>query len=208
VTQNDLGNSPKGYGEVVFLVMMRYFIFKTLLGWMGVVGSEKGLKRIILPHTGRAEVKKIIFQQFPKVKEDNVFFKSPAEILIKYFEGEKITRCFSLDESGNTEFLVKVWKATQSISWGEVRSYTWLSTHIKNPGSFRAVGNALGKNPFPIVVPCHRVIRKDGTLGGFSAPEGILLKQKLLQLEGVMFDGKGRVMGFKKKGEKQRKKSR
>jgi len=178
---------------------MRYSTFKTLFGWIGVVGSEKGLKRIILPHTGQADVKKIIFQQFPKVKEDNIFFKSLAGILIKYFEGEKITRCFALDESGNTEFLVKVWKAAQSISWGEVRSYTWLSAQIKNPGSFRAVGNALGKNPFPIVVPCHRIIRKDGTLGGFSAPGGILLKQRLLQLEGALFDSRERVMGFKKK---------
>jgi methylated-DNA-[protein]-cysteine S-methyltransferase len=179
---------------------MRYSVFKTLFGWMGVMGSEKGLKRIILPHTFQAEVKKIIFQQFPKIKEDNTFFKSLAKILTKYFEGEKITRFFALDESGNTEFSVKVWKATQSIPWGEVRSYTWLSAHIKKPGSFRAVGNALGKNPFPVVVPCHRVIRSDGTLGGFSAPEGILLKQRLLQLEGAMFDSKGIVMGFKKEG--------
>ena len=177
-----------------FLDCMRYSTFKTVFGWMGVVGSEKGLKRVILPYRGRPEVKKIIFQEFPGVKEDTIFFKSLTEILVKYFEGGKITQCFALDESGNTEFLVKVWKATQSIPRGEVRSYKWLSTQIKTPRSFRAVGNALGKNPFPIIVPCHRVVRSDGALGGFSAPAGILLKQRLLQLEGMKFDNKGRVI--------------
>jgi O-6-methylguanine DNA methyltransferase len=184
---------------------MRYSIFKTLFGWMGVVEGGKGLKRIILPYPGRAEVEKIIFQEFPGVEENNAQLRFFADILVKYFEGKKFTRYLSFDAAGYTEFLVTVWKTTQTIPWGEVRSYRWLSTHIKNPGSFRAVGNALGKNPFPIVVPCHRVIRSDGTLGGFSAPEGILLKQRLLQLEGAMFDGKGKVMGLKKEKNREKK---
>ncbi|HPD60137.1 MAG TPA: methylated-DNA--[protein]-cysteine S-methyltransferase [Thermodesulfobacteriota bacterium] len=179
--------------------MIRYFIFKTLFGWMGVVGGRKGLKRIILPHAKRAAVKKIIFEEFPGVEENSSHLRLLADILGKYFEGKKFTRGFAFDATGFTDFLVTVWKTTQTIPWGEVRSYQWLSTQIKNPGSFRAVGRALGKNPFPLVVPCHRIIRKDGTLGGFSAPEGILLKQRLLQLEGVRFDSKGRVIGFKKK---------
>jgi methylated-DNA-[protein]-cysteine S-methyltransferase len=173
--------------------MMKYSIFKTLLGWMGVVEGGKGLKRIILPHSRRAEVKKIIFQEFPGVEENNAHLRLLTDILVKYFEGKKFTQCFSFDVVGYTEFLVTVWKTTQSIPWGEVRSYQWLSAQIKNPGSFRAVGSALGKNPFPIIVPCHRVIRSDGTLGGFSAPEGILLKKKLLELEGVKFDKKKRI---------------
>jgi methylated-DNA-[protein]-cysteine S-methyltransferase len=179
--------------------MMRYSIFKTLFGWMGVVEGEKGLKRIILPHSRRVDVKKIIFQEFSGVEEDNAHLRLFTDILVKYFEEKNFTPCVSFDAAGHTEFLVTVWKTAQTIPWGEVRSYQWVSTHIKNPGSFRAVGSALGKNPFPIVVPCHRVIRSDGTLGGFSAPEGILLKQRLLQLEGVLFDSKGKVMGFKKK---------
>jgi methylated-DNA-[protein]-cysteine S-methyltransferase len=185
---------------------MKYSIFKTLFGWMGVVEDGKGLKRIILPYPGRAEVEKVIFQEFPGVEKGSAHLQPLADILVKYFEGKKFTQCFSFDAAGYTKFLVTVWKTTQTIPWGEVRTYQWLSTQIKNPGSFRAVGNALGKNPFPIVVPCHRVIRSDGTLGGFSAPEGILLKQRLLELEGAMFDGKGRVMGLKKK--KTEKKSR
>ena len=175
---------------------------------MGVVEGEKGLKRIILPRSGRTEVEKDIFQEFPGAGKNSAHLRPLADILVKYFEGEKFTPCLSFDAVGYTEFLVTVWKTTQTIPWGEVRTYQWVSTHIKNPSSFRAVGSALGKNPFPIVVPCHRVIRKDGTLGGFSAPEGILLKQKLLQLEGVLFDSKGRMIGFKKKEKGREKKSR
>jgi methylated-DNA-[protein]-cysteine S-methyltransferase len=166
---------------------------------MGLVESGEGLKRIILPHSKRADVEKIIFKEFPGVAENNAHARYLADSLVRYCEGKKITHCFSFDAAGYTEFLVSVWKTTQTIPWGEVRSYHWISAHIKNPGSFRAVGNALGKNPFPIVVPCHRAIRSDGTLGGFSAPGGILLKQRLLELEGVLFDSKGRVTGFKKK---------
>jgi len=179
--------------------MMKYSIFKTLFGWMGVVEGEKGLKRIILPHSRRTEVKKIIFQEFPGVKEDSAYLKPFTDILVRYCKGEKFTQCFSYDTADYTKFLVTVWETTQAIPWGEVRSYQWLSAQIKNPRAFRAIGNALGKNPFPIIVPCHRVIRSDGSLGGFSAPRGILLKQRLLQLEGVLFDSKGRVIDFKKK---------
>jgi methylated-DNA-[protein]-cysteine S-methyltransferase len=179
--------------------MIRYSIFKTLFGWMGVVEGGEGLKKIVLPLARRAEVEKNIFQEFPDSEENKASLRLLADILAKYFKGEKITQCFPFDVAGYTEFLVTVWKTTQTIPWGEVRSYQWVSTHIKKPGSFRAVGNALGRNPFPIVVPCHRVIRSDGTIGGFSASGGVLLKQRMLRLEGVVFDRQGRVMGFKNK---------
>ena len=179
--------------------MIRYSVFKTLFGWMGVVEGGKGLKKIILPHSSRVEVEKDIFREFPGIENNNASERPLADSLVKYFKGDKITQCFSFDVTGYTEFFVSIWKTTQTIPWGEVRSYQWVSAQIKSPGSFRAVGNALGKNPFPIIVPCHRVIRSDGRLGGFSAPGGILLKQRLLELEGVLFDSKGRVAGFKKK---------
>ena len=65
------------------------------------------------------------------------------------------------------------------------RTYQWIAKQIKNPLSMRAAGSALGRNPLPIVVPCHRVIREDGLLGGFSAPLGVEMKAALLKLEGV-----------------------
>lgn len=82
-----------------------------------------------------------------------------------------------------TPFQRAVWKACMSIPKGETRSYKWIAEKIGRPGAVRAVGGALGRNPFAPVVPCHRVIRADGGLGGFSAPGGVETKLRLLQKE-------------------------
>lgn len=82
-----------------------------------------------------------------------------------------------------TPFQQAVWKACMKIPAGQTRSYKWIARQIGRPGAVRAVGTALGRNPFAPAVPCHRVIRSDGTLGGFSAPGGLKTKLKLLQKE-------------------------
>jgi O-6-methylguanine DNA methyltransferase len=82
-----------------------------------------------------------------------------------------------------TPFQRAVWKACMSIPEGETRSYKWIAERIGRPGAVRAVGSALGSNPFAPIVPCHRVIRSDGGLGGFSAPGGIKAKRSLLHKE-------------------------
>jgi O-6-methylguanine DNA methyltransferase len=82
-----------------------------------------------------------------------------------------------------TPFQQAVWKACLRIPAGQTRSYKWIAEQIGKPGAVRAVGSALGKNPFAPVVPCHRVIKSDGTLGGFSAPGGLKAKLKLLKKE-------------------------
>jgi O-6-methylguanine DNA methyltransferase len=84
---------------------------------------------------------------------------------------------------GYTPFRRAVWKACMRIPEGETRSYKWVAEQIGKPGAARAVGAALGENPFAPVVPCHRVIRSDGTLGGFSAPGGLKAKLDLLRKE-------------------------
>lgn len=82
-----------------------------------------------------------------------------------------------------TPFQQAVWRACMSIPAGETRSYKWIAEKIGKTGAVRAVGSALGKNPFAPVVPCHRVIKSDGTLGGFSAPGGLKAKLALLKAE-------------------------
>lgn len=82
-----------------------------------------------------------------------------------------------------TPFQQAVWKACMRIPEGQTRSYKWIAQQIGRPGAARAVGSALGKNPFAPAVPCHRVIKADGTLGGFSAPGGLKAKLKLLTKE-------------------------
>jgi methylated-DNA-[protein]-cysteine S-methyltransferase len=84
-----------------------------------------------------------------------------------------------------TEFQVKVWSELKKIPYGEVRTYKQIAESIGSPKSSRAVANACGKNPHPPLIPCHRVVRSDGGLGGYSAHGGASEKMKLLIEEGV-----------------------
>ena len=86
-----------------------------------------------------------------------------------------------------TKFQIKVWKAISKIPRGQVRTYKELAKIIKKPKASRAVANACGKNPYPIKIPCHRVIRSDGSLGGYSGRGGISAKKDILKKEGYNF---------------------
>ena len=86
-----------------------------------------------------------------------------------------------------TKFQIKVWKAISKIPRGQVRTYKELAKLIKKPKASRAVANACGKNPYPIKIPCHRVIRSDGSLGGYSGRGGISAKKDILKKEGYSF---------------------
>ena len=82
-----------------------------------------------------------------------------------------------------TEFQIEVWEEISKIPYGETRTYKDLAIAIGKPKSFRAVANACGKNPYPPIIPCHRVVRTDGKLGGYSGKGGIKAKKKLLDQE-------------------------
>jgi len=90
-----------------------------------------------------------------------------------------------IDGLAGTDFEKAVWRAAMKIPRGEVRSYQWIANAIGRPKAARAVGNALNRNPLPIIVPCHRVIRKNGNIGGFAG--GSKKKKGLLQAEGAIF---------------------
>ena len=82
-----------------------------------------------------------------------------------------------------TDFQISVWKEIAKIPYGETRTYKDLAIAIGKPNSSRAVANACGKNPYPLIIPCHRVIRTDGNLGGYSGVGGLNTKKKLLEQE-------------------------
>ena len=101
--------------------------------------------------------------------------------LSEYFSGERtFFTCRTMFTVG-TAFEKKVWEMLREIPYGETRTYKWLAEKVGKPQAFRAVGRALGKNPIPIIVPCHRIIESDGTLGGYSS--GIDIKRRLLEIE-------------------------
>ena len=108
-------------------------------------------------------------------------FKDLMERLKVYFSGHRTTFRDKLDFPRATHFQREVWEITRLIPYGETRSYAWVAERIKKPRAVRAVGQALGKNPLPIIVPCHRVVASDGKLGGFSG--GVEMKRYLLSLE-------------------------
>ncbi|MBN1692717.1 MAG: MGMT family protein [Dehalococcoidales bacterium] len=95
--------------------------------------------------------------------------------------GQRVDFPDKLDLQGATDFQRKVWEATKQIPYGQTRSYEWVAKQVGKPGAARAVGQALGKNPLPVVVPCHRVITCDGKSGGFGG--GLAMKKRLLALE-------------------------
>lgn len=102
------------------------------------------------------------------------------EAFREYFSGKRNTLEIPLDLQG-TPFQLGVWKALMDIPFGETKTYSDIAVHIGNPKSIRAVGTAIGRNPVLVAVPCHRVIQKNGSLGGFRA--GLPLKKRLLELE-------------------------
>ena len=99
-----------------------------------------------------------------------------------YVNGRAVMFDWPFDWEQGTSFQREVWQALRQVPCGETRSYRWLAEAIGRPQAMRAVGNANSKNPFALVVPCHRIIHKDGSLGGYSS--GRSIKKKLLALEG------------------------
>ena len=87
-----------------------------------------------------------------------------------------------------TKFEIKVWNSISKIPRGEVKTYKELAIQINRPKSARAVANACGKNPYPVKIPCHRVIRSDGKLGGYSGKGGTKTKKRLLKNEGYLYE--------------------
>ena len=160
---------------------MRYTLLDTELGQMGLVDSGTGLRRIVLPRPAKGTVLKWIMECYPGAIADPTSFGDLPQRLKSYVEGERVSFDDKLDLADTSLFRRAVWEATRAIPYGQTRSYGEVARWIGKPRASRAVGQALSKNPLPIVVPCHRVIGKDGDLTGFEG--GLELKKSLLQIE-------------------------
>ncbi|MFC1979105.1 methylated-DNA--[protein]-cysteine S-methyltransferase [Chloroflexota bacterium] len=161
------------------MITTHYTVFETKLGWMGLIGSEAGISRVILPRKSPDAV--LIVVNATNALHNKKAFADLTQRLIWYCDGDTVNLLDKLDLSDATVFQKQVWQATQTIPYGQTRSYGWIATQISKPNAARAVGQALGKNTCPILIPCHRVIANDGKLGGFSS--GIDVKQTLLAIE-------------------------
>jgi len=161
---------------------LTFAVRETCLGWVGVIGSPNGLKKVILPlKSKKAVLGQVASYGCETENHDIAFLTELTDRIRRYFNGEPMDFADKVDLAGTTRFQQKVWLTVRNIPRGETRSYGWVANQLGLPKAARAVGQALGRNPVPIVVPCHRVISSDGKLGGFGG--GLEVKKFLLQLE-------------------------
>ena len=153
----------------------------TDMGWIGILSSAKGLLATTLPQRSAQEARQLLGESVNEAGWSPHSFDDLMERLKSYFGGHKVTFPDKLDLSGVTPFQRQVWEATRLIPYGETRSYLWVASQIGRPEAVRAVGQALGRNPLSIIVPCHRVIASNGKPGGFGG--GLEMKERLLRLE-------------------------
>lgn len=172
-----------------------YDTCRTPIGWCAAVTGPAGLKRIILAEPERKSAEASVLRQFPGCRADVEVCRGAVAFVMRYFEeGTAARPPGNLDLEPATSFQRRVWELAVTIPFGQVRSYSWMAARLGCRGAARAVGSALGRNPLPLIVPCHRIVCSSGHMGGFSAEGGTALKRALLEHEGVAFDSKGRVV--------------
>jgi methylated-DNA-[protein]-cysteine S-methyltransferase len=162
--------------------LLIYAIWESPIGQLGMASTQHGLCRISIGADKEAFTRQLAGQYGCQPVSSESFFKLLKQKFTDYFEhGSREIIC-PLDLEGATVFQRKVWKKLADIPYGETRPYQWVAEQIGHPKAYRAVGHANSLNPFPIIIPCHRVIKADGRLGGYSA--GSRIKKQLLKLEG------------------------
>jgi len=165
--------------------VIKYVIFQTKWGYFGLAGTKSALCRTQLPGPELKKIESRLLKNLPDVQFDETFFKMLQKQIAAYFEGSYVN--FSPDIpvvlDGLSGFSREVLTACREIEFGQRITYSGLAKRTGRPAASRAVGNAMARNPLPLIIPCHRVLRTDGKMGGFSAPGGISLKKKLLTLE-------------------------
>ncbi len=167
---------------------MNYAHLETPIGIVLIAGDTSAIHRIAFPQHGHAAEPEPEWQE-----SQRGLVGEAARQLREYFAGTRSEFDLPLAPQG-TPFQRSVWRKLQEIPYGETISYGELARRVGNPKASRAVGSANGANPLPIVIPCHRVIAGDGTLGGFGG--GLPTKQTLLALElRVLSAGKRAVAG-------------
>jgi methylated-DNA-[protein]-cysteine S-methyltransferase len=159
--------------------------FDSKIGHLYIASTEKGLCKISIPKESKKDFFDWLSLHFDDedVVDNKSRNKDVIDQLTRYFNGKLAKFSVPLDQIG-TSFQLRVWRELLKIPYGTTITYKQLARRAGVPRGFRAVGTANGANPLPIVVPCHRVIGHDGSLGGYSA--GVKTKEFLLRLEGAI----------------------
>jgi methylated-DNA-[protein]-cysteine S-methyltransferase len=159
-------------------------VFSTKIGWMGLVGRENQVSRLVFGHSSANEIWQRLAAENAKDLSENDWNPGLRSLLEAYAEGEAAD--FSqvlVDLSHLTEFQKRVVLELRKVPYGETLTYGELAGRAGSPKAARAVGSVMAQNRVPLVIPCHRVVGSAGHLGGFSAPRGVSFKKQLLELE-------------------------
>jgi methylated-DNA-[protein]-cysteine S-methyltransferase len=178
--------------EQVVQVREQHCLFDTAQGTCGIAWSDRGITRMQLPERTRSRTEGRLKERSDRHASSG----PPSDVarmianLTRYFEGEPVD--FSpvvLDLERVGAFHRAIYDAARALAWGQTATYGDLARRVGSPGAARAVGQAMGMNPVPIIIPCHRVLAAGRKIGGFSAYGGAVTKQRLLALEGVHLGG-------------------
>jgi len=166
---------------------MKYAIFETRLGFFGLLSAEKAILRTSLPEKSYKTAETDLLVGLISAKEDKNLHLGLQNQIIEYYHGTRLSFDYPIEVNLDslTDFSRKILLACRKIPYGKTASYTEVSIMAGRPKSPRAAGNALANNPLPLIIPCHRVIKSDGSTGGFqkNKPGAVNLKTKMLQLE-------------------------
>ncbi|MEH1893515.1 MAG: bifunctional DNA-binding transcriptional regulator/O6-methylguanine-DNA methyltransferase Ada [Nostoc sp.] len=173
-----LGMTPKTYQQAGKTISIVYAIAPCPLGYLLVATTEKGICAVKLGDEAD-KLEHTLIKEFhqAQIMRDDQTHKEWIQAILDFIAGGKAHLDLPLDVRG-TAFQKQVWQALQKIPYGQTRTYTDIARDIAKPQAVRAVGNACGANPIALIVPCHRVLRSDGSVGGYHW--GIERKQKLL----------------------------
>lgn len=179
-------NGADGQGGIARKVERVYCTsFDSRIGHIYVASTEKGVCKVSVPRETRKDFFRWLENQFDldAVVDNKSRNKEVIDQLNRYFNGKLAKFTCSIDLVG-TPFQVRVWKELMRISYGTTLTYGQLAKRVGVPKGFQAIGRAVGANPIPIIVPCHRVVGSGGSLVGYSA--GVKTKEFLLRLEGAL----------------------
>ena len=163
--------------------MVRFGRLQTPIGPLFVGSTDVGVYDLTFGPRSERSYRAHLLRRSSEVRRDDGGLAPVTEQLMAYFAGELTRFTLAVDLRAVTPFTARVLRETRSIRFGQVTSYGELAVRIGSPRASRAVGGALGRNPVPIIIPCHRVLAQGGRLGGFTG--GLPTKRALLGLEGV-----------------------
>jgi methylated-DNA-[protein]-cysteine S-methyltransferase len=165
---------------------MKYAFLKSQFGTVILISRDEYLSELDISQDSATNLRAGLKTRYPDALESPDHFQTVYSQLSSYFRGDRIDFTTPVDLTGITSFTEKVLEEVHKIPYGCTKSYGAIAESLNCRGAARAVGQAVGRNPLPLIIPCHRVIQGSGSLGGFSM--GLKLKEKLLSLEGIRFD--------------------